>query len=79
MMLRLGDDGVVSKVNEADLVYIDENDLKGLLEEYNQLREENELLQNQKKFLIDFCADYMPHDTFTAMFETVNKMEKEES
>ena len=48
MILQLGDDGVVSKVNEDDLIYVDKKELDEFVEEYNRLKEEKE--QQQKSF-----------------------------
>jgi tRNA C32,U32 (ribose-2'-O)-methylase TrmJ len=45
MILQLGDDGVVSKVNEEDLIYVDKNELDELVDRYNRLKEENEQVQ----------------------------------
>ena len=46
MMLKLGDDGVVTSVNEEELVYVDKNELEQLIENYQQLEKENEQLKN---------------------------------
>ena len=48
MMLQVGDGGVVSAVNEDDLIYVDKNELDAFVEEYNHLKEEKE--QQQKSF-----------------------------
>ena len=47
MMLQLGDDGVVTSVNEEELVYVDKNELEQLIENYQQLKKENEQLKQQ--------------------------------
>ena len=46
MMLQVGDDGVVTSVNEEELVYVDKNELEQLIENYQQLEKENEQLKN---------------------------------
>ena len=46
-MLQLGDDGVVTSVNEEELVYVDKNELEQLIENYQQLKKENEQLKQQ--------------------------------
>ena len=45
MMLQLGADGVVSSVNEADLIYVDKNKLEQFVESYHKLEKENEQLK----------------------------------
>ena len=47
MMLQLGADGVVSSVNEADLIYVDKNKLEQFVESYHKLEKENEQLKQQ--------------------------------
>lgn len=44
MILQLNDDGVVSSVNEEDLIYVDKNELEQLVESYHKLENENEQL-----------------------------------
>ena len=53
MMLKLGDDGVVTSVNEEELVYVDKNELEQLIENYQQLEKENEQLKHKLKSLND--------------------------
>ena len=45
MMLQLGDNGVVSSVDEEELVYVDKKELEQLISSYRQLEEENEQLK----------------------------------
>ena len=45
MIFQLGDDGVVSKVNEEELVYVDKNELEQFIESYHELEKENEQLK----------------------------------
>ena len=40
MLLKLGDDGVVDKMDEEDLVYVNQNDLEKLIEENDQLKKD---------------------------------------
>ena len=47
MMLKIGDDGVVSSIDEENLVYVDKNELEQLIENYQKLEEENEQLKKQ--------------------------------
>ena len=56
MMLQVGDDGVVTSVNEEELVYVDKNELEQLIENYQQLEKENEQL---KKELFEARKDYI--------------------
>jgi len=49
-MLQFDDDGTVSKVNEDDLIYVYENEFKELIDEYEQLKKENEVLKEIIKF-----------------------------
>ena len=49
MILQLGDDGVVTSVNEEDLVYVDKNELEQFIESYQQLEKENEKLKQTIK------------------------------
>ena len=58
MMLQVGDDGVVTSVNEEELVYVDKNELEQLIENYQQLEKENEQLKEQLKELQDFKDNY---------------------
>lgn len=46
MMLQVGDDGVVTSVNEEELVYVDKNELDQLIENYQQLEKENKQLKS---------------------------------
>ena len=61
MMLQVGDDGVVTSVNEEELVYVDKNELEQLIENYQQLEKENEQLKaickDHRDHAIDFKAD----------------------
>lgn len=56
MMFTIGDDGVVSSVDEENLIYVDKNELEQFIESYQKLEEENKIL---KEFieLNDFDAD----------------------
>ena len=47
MMLQIGDDGAVSKVDEEELIYVDKKELEELIERYTHLEEENEQLRKQ--------------------------------
>lgn len=51
MMLQLDDDGVFSKINEEDLIYVDKKELDEFIEEYNHLKKENEQLKSENKKL----------------------------
>lgn len=51
MMLQIGDDGVVSTVDEDDLIYVDKNELDELVDRYNCLKEENEQLKQHQRTL----------------------------
>ena len=53
MMLQVGDDGVVTSVNEEELVYVDKNELEQLIENYQQLEKENEQLKKSVNNLKD--------------------------
>ena len=56
MMLQIGDDGVVSSVDEENLIYVDKNELEQFIESYQKLEEENKIF---REFigLNDFDAD----------------------
>lgn len=45
MMLQIGDDGVVSSVDEENLVYVDKNELEQFIESYQELKEENKIFR----------------------------------
>ena len=47
MMFQVGDDGVVSSINEEDLIYVDKNELDELVESYHKLEKENEQLKQR--------------------------------
>jgi len=47
MMFQVGDDGVVSSVNEEDLIYVDKNELDKFVESYHKLEKENEQLKKE--------------------------------
>ena len=53
MMLQLGDDGVVTSVNEEELVYVDKNELEQLIENYQQLEKDNKELKQSVNNLKD--------------------------
>lgn len=72
MILQVGDDGVVSEVNEDDLIYVDKNELDAFVEEYNHLKEEKE--QQQKSF------DELAHNwkiMYNEAKEVISNLEKE--
>ena len=54
MMFQVGDDGVVSSVNEDDLVYVNKNELEQFVESYDKLEKENEKL---KQLLLQFYTE----------------------
>ena len=49
MMLELNEDGVFSKVNEEDLIYVDKKELDEFIEEYTHLKKENEQLKERNE------------------------------
>ena len=53
MMLQIGDDGVVSAVNEEDLIYVDKKELGRLIESYQQLEKENEHIKITIKTMME--------------------------
>lgn len=53
MMLQIGDDGVVSSVNEEDLIYVDKKELEQFIESYQKLEKENEQLKQYIKEIDD--------------------------
>ena len=62
MMLELGDDGVVSKVDEENLVYVDEKELEELVDRHNQLRAENDDLTQYKQEVNNVLNSYYQRD-----------------
>ena len=56
MMLKIGDDGVVSSIDEETLIYVDKNELEQLIENYQKLDEENKIFRECIE-LNDFDAD----------------------
>ena len=54
MMFQVGDDGVVSSINEEDLIYVDKNELEQFVESYDKLEKENEKL---KQLLLQFYTE----------------------
>ena len=69
MMFRLGDDGVVSSVNEEELVYVDKKELEEFIDSYQQLEKENEQLKQ-------VINDYGSSDVSSCM-NTIFKLAKE--
>ena len=61
MMFQVGDDGVVSSVNEEDLIYVDKNELDKFVESYHKLEKENERLKQENEWLksIHFANDVL--------------------
>lgn len=57
MMFKVDDDGVVSKVDAEELIYVDKNELDELIDRYNRLEEENEQLKS-KLLNIEEDRDY---------------------
>lgn len=53
MMLQVGDDGVVTSVNEEELVYVDKMELEQLIESYQQLENDNKELKQSVNNLKD--------------------------
>ena len=51
MMLQVGDDGVVSSVDEENLIYVDKNELEQFIESYQELEKENEQLKKELRNL----------------------------
>ena len=56
MMLQIGDGGVVSSVDEENLIYVDKNELGQFIESYQKLEEENKIFREFLE-LNDFDAD----------------------
>ena len=52
-MLQVGDDGVVTSVNEEELVYVDKMELEQLIESYQQLENDNKELKEEHGRIID--------------------------
>ena len=52
-MLQVGDDGVVTSVNEEELVYVDKMELEQLIESYQQLEKDNKELKEEQRRIID--------------------------
>lgn len=59
MILQLGDDGVVSSVDEEELVYVDKKELEQFIESYQELEEENEQLKSENKELKEELIEYI--------------------
>ena len=53
MMLQVGDDGVVTSVNEEELVYVDKMELEQLIESYQQLEKDNKELKEEHRRIMD--------------------------
>ena len=53
MILKMNDDGVVSSVDEENLIYIDKNELEQFIESYQELEKENEQLKQSVNNLKD--------------------------
>lgn len=53
MMLQVGDDGVVTSVNEEELVYVDKMELEQLIESYQQLENDNKELKEEHRRIIE--------------------------
>ena len=51
MMLQLNDDGVLDKVDEENLITVDENELDELIDRHNKLSDENKQLKNENEQL----------------------------
>ena len=51
MMFTIGDDGVVSSVDEENLIYVDKNELEQFIESYQELEKENEQLKKELRNL----------------------------
>lgn len=47
MMFTIGDEGVVSSVDEENLIYVDKNELEQFIESYQELEKENEQLKSK--------------------------------
>ena len=58
MMLQIGDDGAVSKVDEEELIYVDKKELEELIERYTHLEEENEQLRQELKDIKENPINY---------------------
>ena len=52
-MLQVGDDGVVTSVNEEELIYVDKMELEQLIESYQQLENDNKELKEEHRRIID--------------------------
>ena len=50
-MLQIEDDGVVSSVDEENLIYVDKNELEQFIESYQELEKENEQLKGELRNL----------------------------
>ena len=52
-MLQVGDDGVVTSVNEEELIYVDKMELEQLIESYQQLEKDNKELKEEHRRIMD--------------------------
>ena len=82
MMFQLSDDGVVSSVNEDDLIYVDKNELEKFIESYQELEKENEQLNQYKQSVKDILTDWSNKDLtahelgiIIAIMKELNEME----
>ena len=83
MMLQLGDDGVVTSVNEEELVYVDKNELEQLIENYQQLEKESEQLKaslyaektNTAEVVNDYSKQFKRHSAqFSFMMDLADDL-----
>jgi len=82
MMLQIGDDGVVSSVDEENLIYVDKNELEQFIESYRKLEEENEQLkrknqrlEKQKNVLIDYMDNWCPKRFYDGIIKRMEEVE----
>ncbi len=67
MMLQIGDDGVVSSVDEENLIYVDKNELEQFIESYQELEKENKQLKQAERRLYKYfrkCFDNVSEQGF---------------
>lgn len=73
MMFQVGDGGVVSTVDEDNLIYVDKNELDELIDRYNRLEDENEQLKQKIKSINEILSKDMG---YVESFEKIEEVLK---
>lgn len=71
MMLQLGDDGVLRKADEENLISVDEKELDELIDKANELLEENQHIKQTIKTMMETERTALGRSVLKQLWEAI--------